>query len=91
MKKGIILTVLGAIGILQYSYFQLFTKLAFNYESEIILEDVGGMQVPMIYVTVTRDWTVGVGGAVIGLILLIWGIRLVTGRRTFWLPLREHS
>ena len=77
MKKGRILIGLGAAGIVQYAYFQLFTKLAFNYEFKLVPEYVGGMQIPMVRSIATRDLTVGVGGAAIGIVLLILGINSI--------------
>ena len=57
--------VLGVAGVGQYVYFQL-TPLAYNYD----LYESGGM----IHVTATRDWTVGLAGAVVGAALLGLGI-----------------
>ena len=74
MKAMVVLIVLGVIGLGQYAYFQLFTKLAFNYEYELVIENVGGIEIPMVYSIMTRDWLVGLGGAVIGAILLGIGI-----------------
>ena len=65
MKGAIALMILGVAGIGQYIYFQ-FTPLAYNYD----LSKSGNM----IHVTATRDWTVGLIGAVIGAILLGIGI-----------------
>lgn len=82
MKRVIILIVLGVIGLAQYAYFQLFTKLAFNHEYELVIENVGGIEVPMVHVIVTRDWIVGLGGAIIGAILLGIGIYRLRHRTT---------
>ena len=65
MKVTIALLILGIAGLAQYIYFQ-FTPLAYNhtfYES-------GGLT----YMTTTRDWTLGLIGAVVGAILLGVGI-----------------
>lgn len=79
MKGTIALIVLGVVGLAQYAYFQLFSNLAFNYEYELVIENVGGIDVPMVHVITTRDWIVGLGGVVIGAILL--GIGLYRLRR----------
>ena len=81
MKATITLIVLGAIGLGQYAYFQLFTKLAFNYEYELVIENVGGIEVPMVHSIMTRDWLVGLGGAIIGAILLGIGIYRLKHRK----------
>ena len=81
MKGTIALIALGVIGLGQYAYFQFFTKLAFVYDYEQTLTDVGGLQVPMISVIVIRDWTVGLAGAVIGIILLVVGVYRLKRRK----------
>jgi len=82
MKGTIALIVLGIIGLGQYAYFQLFTKLSWNYEYEIVMENVGGIEVPMVNVIVTKDLGVGLGGAIIGAILLGIGIYRSRHRKT---------
>jgi len=65
MKVAIALLILGIAGIVQYIYFQ-FTPLAYNYtlyESD-----------NLVHVIATRNWTVGLAGAVVGAILLGLGI-----------------
>ena len=82
MKGTIALIVLGIIGLGQYAYFQLFSNLAFNYEYELVIENVGGIEVPMVHVITTRDWVVGLGGAIIGIILLGIGLYRLRHRKT---------
>jgi hypothetical protein len=65
MKVAIALLILGIAGLAQYIYFQ-FTPLAYNYT----LHESGNL----IQVIATRDWTVGLIGAVVGAILLGVGI-----------------
>ena len=65
MKVAITFLVLGIAGIAQYIYFQ-FTPLAFNYD--VYQSD------NLIHVTATRDWTVGLVGAVAGIVLLGLGV-----------------
>jgi len=65
MKGTIALLIIGVAGLAQYIYFQ-FTPLAYNYD----LYESGNL----IHVTATRDWTVGLAGALVGAILLGVGI-----------------
>jgi len=81
MKAMVVLIVLGVAGLGQYAYFQLFTKLAFNYEYELVIENVGGIEIPMVHSIMTRDWLVGLGGAIIGAILLGIGIYRLKHRK----------
>jgi hypothetical protein len=73
MKVAITLLVLGLAGLAQYIYFQ-FTPLAYNYD----LYESGSM----IHVTATRDWTIGLVGAILGAILLGVGIYRLRHRKT---------
>ena len=74
MKLGAILTTLGILGIIQYIYFQ-FTPLALKY-SYIITPDPNYGQFGLNHITTiaTRDWTLGIVGLVIGIVLLTLGI-----------------
>lgn len=65
MKVVITLLILGVAGVGQYVYFQL-TPLAYNYS----VYESGGL----VHVIATRNWTVGLMGAVIGMVLLGLGI-----------------
>lgn len=64
MKRGIVETIIGVVGIVQYAYYQLFSSLSLKFEVE--------QDPPMIIYS--RDWTVGVIGAIIGLIFLVVGL-----------------
>ena len=71
MKLGIVPIVLGILGIAQYAYFQ-FTPLALDYAG-VITERIAGQDV-VTEILWTRDWTLGIVGAAIGVGLLIFGI-----------------
>ncbi len=73
MKRKIVLFTLGTLGIAQYIYFQC-TPLAFNYSYETIPDPIlGKFGVMNLETTMTRDWTLGIIGLLIGLVLLILG------------------
>jgi len=84
MKLNITLIVLGVVGVLQYIYFQL-TPLALNYSYELVPDpEYGQFGLKTIETTVTRDWTVGVIGLLIGLVLLSIGVyKLVKSRKHY--------
>ena len=71
MKAAIVLVVLGVIGVAQYVYFQ-FTPLAYTYEYYTYY--MPGVPHEMIGVNVTRDWGLGLVGAIVGAVLLGLGI-----------------
>jgi hypothetical protein len=74
MKKTIAFIVLGSLGVLQYVYFQ-FTPLAFNYSYKVVPDsEYGKFGLMTLETTVTRDWTAGIIGALIGIVLLCLGI-----------------
>lgn len=74
MKLSITLIVLGILGIFQYVYFQ-FTSLALNYTYKIWPdEEFGKFGLQHIETTVTRDWSLGLAGILIGAVLLVLGI-----------------
>lgn len=79
MRKAIILIVLGSLGILQYIYFQ-FTPLAYNYEGVVTETDIFGHEI-ITEVIWTRDWTAGIVGALIGIILLFFGVGYFRSRK----------
>lgn len=66
-----VLVVLGVIGLGQYVYFQL-TPLGYKYE--YYTYNMPGIPYDMIGVNVTRDWTVGLVGLIIGVVLLGVGL-----------------
>jgi len=84
MKLNITLIVLGVVGVLQYIYFQL-TPLALNYSYELAPDpEYGQFGLMDLETTVTRDWTVGVIGLLIGLVLLSIGVyKLVKSRKHY--------
>ena len=67
MKRGIVLTILGIVGVVQYVFIQSFTTLAYNVRYD---QDTG-------YYFTTRDWTAGMGMMLIGIILLVIGISFI--------------
>jgi len=74
MKQGIALVVLGILGIAQYIYFQ-FTPLAFNYSYSVTPDkDFGEFGLMHLDTIVTRDWSVGIVGAGLGILLLLVGV-----------------
>jgi hypothetical protein len=71
MKLGITLIILGSLGVLQYIYFQC-TPLALNYGG-VVTEKIGGVDV-VTEIIWTRDWSVGIVGALIGAVILFFGV-----------------
>ena len=83
MKKGIIPIMLGVFGVAQYIYFQS-TPLAYNYHYESVPDPTyGKFGLMTIITTTTRDWTIGLVGLLIGLVLLSLGI--------FWLARQKRQ
>jgi hypothetical protein len=84
MKLSIVFTILGAFGVAQYVYWQ-FTPLALSYSYRVVpAEEYGQFGLKTIETTVTRDWTVGVVGLLIGLVLLSIGVyKLVKSRKHY--------
>jgi len=71
LKLGITLIILGCLGVAQYIYFQ-FTPLAFNYGG-VVTEKIAGHDVVTEIIWV-RDWSVGIVGALIGAVILFFGV-----------------
>ena len=71
MKLGITLIILGSLGVIQYIYFQL-TPLALKYGG-VVTERIAGHDVVTEIIWV-RDWYVGIVGALIGVVILFFGI-----------------
>jgi len=69
--RAIILIVLGIVGLGQYGYFQS-SPLAYVIDG-VVRENVGGYPV-VVEIISHRDWTVGIVGAIVGLMLVGWGI-----------------
>jgi len=67
----IALVVLGIFGILQYVYIQ-FTPLALNYGG-VVTESMYGTTV-ITEVVMVRDWSLGIIGALIGVVMLSLGV-----------------
>jgi len=84
MKLSIVFMILGTLGVAQYVYWQ-FTPLALNYNYSVVpAEEYGQFGLKTIETTVTRDWTVGVVGLLIGLVLLSIGVyKLVKSRKHY--------
>lgn len=83
VKATVVLLVLGAIGILQYVGVQL-TSLAYKYEVVVIGQAPDGGD--MLGVNVTRDWTVGLVGLIIGVVLLGIGVYRFSHHRNITKP-----
>jgi len=84
MKLGLTFLVLGILGIAQYTYWQ-FTPLALNYSYIVVpAEEYGQFGLKTIEMIITRDWTVGVIGLLVGLVFLAIGIyKLIKIRRQY--------
>jgi hypothetical protein len=80
MKKrwAVVLLVLGIFGVLQYFYFQFFSTLALDYHYTTYPDpEFGKFGLMHIETTVTRNWSVGIVPAIVGVIfVLIGGLKL---------------
>jgi len=76
MRVGITLVILGALmGPIQYIYTQLFSSLCLVTDYSSPIEVYSSTGIPgIVGYNYIRDWSVGIWGLVIGLILLSVGI-----------------